>query len=101
MTTAQQKNAPDDRWFLISTADLDYASFKTACAEKHKANAPGTQLSVTLNLDGTQALVNVSGCKDWEPSVGTVLKTYTPVDHYLVQALVRTVEWATPIGGEK
>ena len=93
MPTAQQKNAPDDRWFLISTADPNYATFKSECDTKHTTNSPGNRLSVAPRLDGLVALIKVAGAASWVPSAGVIITNYDPNTHGQAQVLVAGTDW--------
>lgn len=92
--SAQEINAPDDRWFRISLAHLSWPLLKDQCVAKHAQNAPGTILGLNENFLGTEAIVKVRGAKAWKPSISAaVLQTYEPKDLSTIQALVRSTEW--------
>lgn len=90
--SAWQQNSPDDRWFHVKVADLDYLALKTECAGKHPSKR-GT-LSVFVNVLGTEAVIKVADAKTWMPSKLTpIIKVYTPKTLPELQQLVASAEW--------
>ncbi len=85
-----------DRYYHVDTTHGSFNAMKSSSETRHRANAPGTNLSVTLNLAGTEALVKVRGGKNWNPgwlNAPFVLRVFTADELPLVWALIYTPEW--------
>ena len=92
-------------YFLLDTTHPNYATTLASCDTVHTTNAPGHLLSVSLNKDGSLALVKVSGVdKSWL-SGPEVIEKENKTEHYLFVEMVQgdrlvvgTV-WSTIDGG--
>ena len=64
---------------------------------EHAKHAPGSIMSININLDETEALVKVRATDDYAPdwaSTPLVIRRFTDADHDEARVLVTTVEWA-------
>ena len=88
-----------DSYLHVNTTHPSFNSMKSDAAAKHLANAPGTELSVTTNVLGTEALVKVRGGKGWTPgwlNAPFVLRVYTDADHKDIFGFLYTLAWVKP-----
>ena len=88
-----------DAYILVDTTHGSYNTMKSDAATKHQANAPGTVLSVTPNVLGTEAIVKVRGGKGWSPgwfNAPFIKGVFTDKDHGDIFAFFYTPEWQKP-----
>ena len=88
-----------DAYILVDTTHPSYNAMKSDAAGRHQANAPGTVLSVTLNVAGNEAIVKVRGGRGWTPgwlNAPFVKRVYTDADHADIFAFFYTSVWQDP-----
>lgn len=88
-------------WLHMRTDGLN-ASVLSAFRAKHREKAVACELSVTRSVDGTEALVKVSGGdKAWRDQLpvtvrDAVIRVYTEADHDEIFAWFYTPAWQPP-----
>ena len=88
-----------DVYLHVDMTHGSFSSMKLDATAKHRANAPGTALSVTPNVAGTEALIKVRGGKGWTPgwfNAPFVKRVYTDADHADIFAFFYTPVWQEP-----
>lgn len=88
-----------DVYLHVDTTHGSFNAMKSDAAAKHQANAPGTVLSITPNVAGTEAIVKVRGGKGWGPgwfNAPFVKRAYTDADHADIFAFLYTPAWTKP-----
>lgn len=89
----------NDVYFHVDTTHGSFNAMRADAAAKHRANAPGTELSVAMNVAGTEAIIKVRGGKDWTPgwvAAPFVKKIYTVADHADIFSFFYTPIWQAP-----
>ena len=84
-------------YFLLDTRHADYKRLIQTCRAEHERNAKGCNLSVAMNVAGTQALVKVAGEQRTLLKSRAVLDTAVGYEeHRKFVAMVATKEWTPP-----
>ena len=88
-----------DVYLHVDATHPSFNSMKLDSDAKHKANSPGTELSITYNVAKTEAIVKVRGGKNWSPgwlNAPFVKRAYTAADHHEIFNFLYTPEWTKP-----
>ena len=88
--------SPTDVYLHVDATHPSFNSMKSDAKTKHQVNSPGTELSVTFNVAGTEAIVKVRGGKGWAPgwfNAPFVKRVFTDADHHEIFAFFYTPEW--------
>ena len=88
-----------DTWLLVDATHPGFNGMLASSATQHKIPEPDAKLSVTMRLDGAEALVKVRGGKGWTPAwlnTPLVLRIFTPEDHDEAVVMVHTPTWEAP-----
>lgn len=88
-----------DIWLLVDATHAGFQGMLAEAAARHKIPKPDAKLSVTMRLDGAEALVKVRGGKGWSPgwlNTPLVKRVFTPADHSEAVAMVHTSAWEAP-----
>ena len=99
VTSVDAVMSDNDIWLHVNTTHGSFNTMKNDAETKHKANAPGTELSITYNVAGTEAIVKIRGGKGWNPgwmNAPFVKRVYTAADHHEIFKFFYTQEWQKP-----
>ena len=83
-----------DKYFHCDTTHPGFNALRGLAQTRHTDNAPGTVLSVTPNVAGTEAIVKVRGGAGLASPA--VIRTYTQADHADIFAFLYTPAWTAP-----
>lgn len=92
--SAQEHNAPNDRWYLVDLTHPRANALRVAAADRHSRGAPGCLLGLNINFAGDRGVLKVRNGRGWaNPESTPILTTHDWSQLGVLQALVRTRLW--------